>query len=364
MTIKDLQLMLFPGRYIQGPGALDLLPEVMARFGTRPFILATPSMLPVPVRLFGDDGLVAEFRGECTNAEVQRITDLAAGYEATALAAVGGGKTIDTCKIAADRLGLPVVAAPTIASTDAPCSSCAVVYTPDGAFDNVLYQRHNPDVVLVDTRIIAAAPLRFLVSGMGDALSTWFEAEACQQSGGSSECGGQRTATAMALARLCLDILLEKGLQAVLDLKDGRLTPEVEAIIEANTLLSGIGFESCGLAGAHAIHNGLTVLSGTHSRYHGEKVAFGIVATLQLRDPQSMSDRIFEFLLDLGLPVCFEDLGIPEITDQEILLAAEAACRPGSSLYHEPVPVTAEIVAGAMKAADAIGRKKKADRVF
>ena len=43
-------------------------------------------------------------------------------------------------------------------------------------------------------------------------------------------------------------------------------------VIEANTLLSGIGFESGGLAGAHAIHNGLTVLEECHHMYHGEKV--------------------------------------------------------------------------------------------
>ena len=36
----------------------------------------------------------------------------------------------------------------------------------------------HPDLVLVDSNIIAEAPVRFLASGMGDALATYFEAQA------------------------------------------------------------------------------------------------------------------------------------------------------------------------------------------
>jgi glycerol dehydrogenase len=42
-------------------------------------------------------------------------------------------------------------------------------------------------------------------------------------------------------------------------------TPAVENIIEANTFLSGVGFESGGIAGAHAIPNGFTAIEETHT---------------------------------------------------------------------------------------------------
>ena len=58
------------------------------------------------------------------------------------------------------------------------------------------------------------------------------------------------------------------------------MTPAVEAIVEANTLLSGLGFESGGLAGAHSVHNGFTVLEASHHKLHGQKVAFGTIAQL------------------------------------------------------------------------------------
>ena len=66
----------------------------------------------------------------------------------------------------------------------------------------------------------------------------------------------------LALAKLCYETLMTDGVKAKVALEKGALTPAVEHIIEANTLLSGIGFESSGLAAAHAIHNGLTLLPG------------------------------------------------------------------------------------------------------
>ena len=63
-------------------------------------------------------------------------------------------------------------------------------------------------MVLIDSTIIANAPVRFLVSGMGDAMATWFEAQAnaasnsgnyiCQEAG----CF-RRTRTAMKIAQFC-----------------------------------------------------------------------------------------------------------------------------------------------------------------
>ncbi len=83
------------------------------------------------------------------------------------------------------------------------------------------------------------------------------------------------TLSSLALARLCYDTLLEYGLQAKLAVEKKAVTLAVEAVVEANILLSGLGFESGGLAGAHAFHNGLTVLEASHAKLHGQKVAFG-----------------------------------------------------------------------------------------
>ena len=98
----------------------------------------------------------------------------------------------------------------------------------------------------MDTAIIAKAPVRLLISGMGDALSTYFEAQACFDAKAISMAGGASTLAAVTLARLCYETLLAEGYKAKLAVEAGVVTEAVERIIEANTYLSGIGFESSG----------------------------------------------------------------------------------------------------------------------
>lgn len=63
-----------------------------------------------------------------------------------------------------------------------------------------------------------------------------------------------------------------------------QVAPALERVVEAHTLLRGLGFESGGLAACHAIHNGLTQLHQTHGYWHGEKVAIGVLSSLFLTD--------------------------------------------------------------------------------
>jgi len=141
------------------------------------------------------------------------------------------------------------------------------------------------------------------------------------------------------------------------------VTPVLENIIEVNSLLSGLGFESGGLAGAHAIHDGLTILEGTHDFYHGEKVAFGTIAQLVLENaPTSELEEVLDFCLAVGLPVCLADIGVDSITDEELIAVAEKSCIPEESIHSMSFPITVESVAGAIKAADRIGANYKHTR--
>ena len=300
------------------------------------------------------------FRGECCEKELSRLSVIIAQTQADVLVGIGGGKTIDTAKIAADRARIAVIIVPTIASTDAPCSGCAVLYSEDGVFDSVLYQKTNPAAVLVDVGIIAAAPTRYLVAGMGDALSTWFEARSCERTQSVNECGGYATLAGLAIAKLCYETLLSHGLAAKLASERHLVTAAFDHIVEANTLLSGLGFESAGLATAHSIHNGLTALAETHAFYHGEKVAFGVLAGLQLAD--ATADEIatvYSFCEQVGLPTSLADIGLGNADRRYLMEAAEKACAPGQPIHHEAGVITPEKVLDAMLAADAFGNERK-----
>jgi glycerol dehydrogenase len=352
---------LFPGKYIQGAGALTELPSLIRLFGGNGVVVASGSSCR---RVLPESGLdldassisVEPFHGECCETELSRIAEIISSRAARVVVAMGGGKAIDTAKIAADREGLPVIVVPTIASTDAPCSGCAVIYSDRGVFESVAYQKLNPAAVLVDTAVIAKAPARFLVSGMGDALSTWFEARSCERTGSANECGGTGTMAGLCLARLCFDTLLAYGRTARVAVESKVVTPALERIVEANTLLSGIGFESGGLASAHAIHNGFTALEETHSSYHGEKVAFGVLAGLHLTDADPAElNQVYDFCEEVGLPTTLVSLGIDVKERSRLRLVAEKACDPGSSIRKEPGSITPEKVLDALLAADAVG---------
>lgn len=354
-----LQKALFPGKYIQGAGAIGQLPELIKLFGRQGMILASPTVFEKILPASGIDLKAERFNGECCKAELDRLAVVISENKVDVLVGMGGGKAIDTAKIAADRAGIPVIIVPTTASTDAPCSGCAVLYSEQGIFDSVYYQKSNPAAVLVDTAIIANAPVRFLVAGMGDALATWFEARSCHATRSVNCCGGLSTMTGLSLARLCYDTLLQYGLSAKIAAEQQIITPALERIVEANTLLSGIGFESGGLAAAHSIHNGLTALAETHALYHGEKVAFGLLAGLQLTDalPEE-SDTVYAFCEQVGLPTTLADLGLKECDRNRLLQVAEKACAPIESIHHEAGTVTPDKVLHAILAADAIGQRR------
>ncbi len=351
----------FPGKYIQGSGAINELEKLIRQFGSKAILLASPTaqtflpdkylQAPLSELLF-----THTFGGECSEHELKHIADRIGGEDADVMVGMGGGKTIDAAKIAADRAGIPVIIVPTIASTDAPCSGCAVTYSEGGVFDKVHYQRSNPAAVLVDMDIIAQAPVRFLVAGMGDALATWFEARACAATLSINECGGLSTTTGYHLAKLCYNILLDYGLQAKLDNEAGIVSPALNLIAEANILLSGIGFESGGLAAAHAIHNGLTALPETHSFYHGEKVAFGVLAGLFLMgSPEDELNEVFGFCKAVGLPFTLAAIGVSSANTDGLMQAAIKTVESGSSIHHEGPDITAEKVYKALLDADSFG---------
>ncbi|MGA1056808.1 MAG: glycerol dehydrogenase [Phycisphaerales bacterium] len=355
-----------PLRYTQGPDATQRLGAEIVGLGLSgpALVVTSPSprkrLEPVWKATLGDAAIpfqVHGFAGECTDAEIARIVHAARECRAALVIGAGGGKVLDAARAAAGELEVPFISCPTIASTDAPCSAVSAIYDEEGHFLRAHLLPRNPDLVLVDSRVIMQSPPRTLVAGMGDALSTMFEARACVRAGKPHFRGGSATRAAVAMAELCYRTLLEDGVAALADAKAGRLTPALEHIIEANTLLSGLGFESAGLAAAHGVHNGLTAAPGAHEFMHGEKVAFGTLALLMLEEsPGAMIDEVLGFCVSVGLPVTLAEIGCGDLSKEMLAKIAARATAPGEVTHNEPFPVTAAMVERAIVAADERGR--------
>jgi glycerol dehydrogenase len=355
-----------PTRYTQGKNATASLGAEMAGLG-----LGGPALVVAgrsAVRLlsgtwqetFAAAGIahgVHAFGGECSLAEIERVKASARRHGARVVVGAGGGKVLDTARAAAADLDLPVVNCPTVASSDAPCSALSVIYTDVGVFQEYRFYRKNPDLVLVDTQVIAQGPPRLLTAGMGDALATWFEAKTCVAGHVRNMRGGASTRSALALAELCYRTLLEDGAEALRGVRNRVVTPALERLVEANTLLSGLGFESSGLAAAHAVHNGLTAAPATHAYFHGEKVAYGLLVQLVLEgQPRAVVEEVLGFATEVGLPVTLAEIGLAELPGELLRQVAARATAKGETIHNEPFEVRPDMVADAVLAADAAGR--------
>jgi glycerol dehydrogenase len=364
-----LRTLLAPARYVQGRGAVERLGEQVAPLGATPLVVADDTVWSVVgdavTRSFAAAGLplVRDGFGTLATADaVERLTARVRATGADVAVAIGGGSVIDAVKAAADDAGVRCVVVPTVASTDGPCSAQAVLYADDGTLAGYRHLPRNPDLVLVDTQLVAGAPVRFLVAGIGDALSTWVEARAVARGGATTLAGGPPTATATALARLSWDLLHAHAPAAVAAVRERRVTDAVEQVVEAGVLLSGLGFESGGLAAAHAIHNGLTTVPQTRGLAHGAKVNLGTVTQLVLEGaPDDELHGLVRLTARLGLPTTLAEVGLP-VDDVDLLArVARAATAEGESIHAMPFAVDAADVVDALRSADGIARRVRAE---
>lgn len=336
-----------PGRYIQGEGELERLGEHVSDLGCTAFVVLDSGTDDRLGEVIGnafancadlDEPEFHVYDGPCTERAVIEMVEEARSLDSDVVVGIGGGKMLDIAKAVAFYAELPLCVCPTVASTDAPTSALSVLYREDGSFDRYLHLAENPNMVIVDSKVVAGAPLHMTVAGMGDALATYFEARSCAAARGVNELGGAPAPAALTIARSCFDTLMSCGVAARRDLKKGRMSDAVERVIECNVLLSGLGFESGGLALAHAVANGLTVLKGPRIM-HGEGVAFGLVVQLRLERAAEL-DRVLEFCRAVGLPTSLEELGLYDVSDADLVRVAIAACANDRNLANEPVKVT------------------------
>ncbi|MBF4460744.1 MULTISPECIES: glycerol dehydrogenase [unclassified Pseudoclavibacter] len=368
-TEIPIRTVLSPGRYVQGKGALARLGEFVAQIGSTPLLLADDFVWDLlgerlATSFTGGEAEVPRerFNGVASSGEIDRIVEVIKASGSDVIVAVGGGSTIDAAKAAGYLAGVRWVSVPTVASTDAPTSALAVIYTEAGEFEEYRFFPRNPDLVLIDSQLVADAPARFLVAGFGDALATWLEARATSRSNASTMAGGLPTQTGTALAKLSWDVLWENAAIALDAVEDGVVTPALERAIEANTLLSGLGFESGGLAAAHAIHNGLTAAPQTHGLQHGEKVNIGSIAQLILEGAPAEEIRDFiVFTTKLGLPTTLTEIGLSTDDKHELRLVAEAATVAGETIHNMPFAVSSDDVIAALTSLERLSRRIRAE---
>ena len=296
-----------------------------------------------------DVEVVREFyNGECSLAEISRVATLAKTLDADAIIGVGGGKVLDVVKAATHESATQSILIPTLASNCAPWTPLSVIYTEEGVMTHYDVYPMSVDLLLVEPRILVESPVSMLIAGIGDTLAKWYEADV--QIGGITN-PPVALKVAHYTARLCADEMFAHAEEAVSDAKEARVSGAfvkvIESIIMLGGMVGGYGDKYGRIAGAHSIHNGMTIAPESHKALHGDKVAYGILVQLILEGKESEVEKLLPFYKKLGLPVSLQELHISTKWIEEIAVQSTRLVESIHQLRSEPI--TANEVATAMR---------------
>jgi glycerol dehydrogenase-like iron-containing ADH family enzyme len=344
-----------PAKVIRGTQVLAAAVDDIARLGKRPLIIggktltAIEGFLKPVLNASSLQCSCACYTPDCSEASLLSLRAEAKKHSCDVIIGVGGGKALDTAKLIAYQLDVPVVTVPTSAATCAGWTALSNVYSDEGAFLYDVGLARCPDLLILDYDLVQTAPTRTLVAGVGDALAKWYEASV---SSGHSE--QTMIIAAVQQARVLRDILFQKSLQALKEPGGDAWREVVDASVLMAGVIGGLGGAQCRTVAAHAVHNGLTHICGRHS-IHGEKVAFGILVQLRLEEmvqgnqlASSARQQLLKFYAEIGLPRDLNDLGLGDVTLRQLLCAVEIALDPKSDIHRLPFKVSSEQLMAAM----------------
>lgn len=346
-----------PSQVIRGRGILAEAGQAIAGLGKRPLLVASDRTLALVQPLLQDaflaEGIQAtqvSYLPDCSESSLATMRAATKAHQADVIIGIGGGKALDAAKLLAHQCNLPIVTIPTSAATCAAWTALSNVYSDEGSFLYDVPLPHCPNLLLLDYDLIATAPSRTLVAGIGDAIAKWYEASV---SSGHS----QRTLIigAVQQARVLRDILFQKSIVALQNPGGEEWQEVVDATVLLAGVIGGLGGAQCRTVAAHAVHNGLTHLTTSHGTLHGEKVAYGILVQLRLEElvqgnqlATAARQQLLKFYAEIGLPQSLQDLGMTQTTIADLEHAADLACAKQSDIHHLPFPVDSMQLMAAM----------------
>lgn len=352
-------------KYVQGKNLLLHCADFIRRFGKKALIVTDSTVY----KIIGQDlqnylnknGFsveYSEFNGESSMEEINRIVKIAKEKNTEFIISLGGGKALDTGKGVAFKLSLPDVIAPTAASCDSACIPLSIIYTPQHEFVQYLNYPHHAELVLVDTQVCANAPTRTLLAGIGDAFASYYECLEVQKTHGFTLMNARQSQAGIGLVTRCNEILWKYAYQALEASKSNVVDTALDKVVEASVLLSGTGSENAGIAAAHSIYDGWSLLEGDPTKFrHGEEVVLGIMIQMMLDGtPTDRLNKFIKFFLTCGFPLTSKDFHLDKINHDDLYAFAKKATSPGETIENMPQrskKITPDMLLDALKGSDA-----------
>ncbi|EXJ23908.1 Glycerol dehydrogenase [Alkalibacterium sp. AK22] len=344
-----------PDQYICQPGALSYLDEKVAHF-KKPVIITGeqsyaaflkhyPGALTCPVLCYDRTA---------SNEDMARLAAMA--KDSDCVIGIGGGKALDTAKGTAELLGVQYVMVPTVLGTCAAYTPVSAVYHPDHTFKSVDYYTQAAFLCLLDLSLLVESPKAYLLGGIGDTLAKWYEAEGITQ-----HLDGPLPAmvsVGLQTAEVTRDILLSDSQEAIRSLEEQRITPAFERVVEAIIAVAGTvgGFagEYGRMAGAHAVHNGMSLVKETHTFEHGIKVAYGILVQLAAAGNTDEVRQLQSFYASCGFPHKLEAFGVHDGLNGKMKAIADFASSSNETFTLAVPDATPDIILESMHYLEAL----------
>ncbi|WP_115718531.1 iron-containing alcohol dehydrogenase family protein [Gallaecimonas mangrovi] len=357
--------------YSVGEDAYDNIAAITQRYGSKAVVIGGKTALlkaqdAIKKAVENSQLTLLDFvwyGGNATMENVDKLAAMAAVKDADMIFAVGGGRACDTIKVLGTKTDKPVFTFPTLASNCAACTSISVMYNPDGTFKDYAYQSQPPQHTFINTRIIAESPVELFWAGIGDALSKEYEVEYC--------CRGRTLShlpqLGLGIAKTCTAPLLKHGEKALEDCRQQRISPELEEVVLAIVMLTGIVSNCTVHLGAHVpsgetyyynsslahcVYYGSSLIPACESHLHGEIVAFGVLCLLKYDNNDAEFNRILAFNKALGLPTTLADIAL---TEADLTVIADKAATVIEWQY-APTPPSKEKFIAAIIETDRLGR--------
>jgi len=331
-------------RYISGSGILKGLPAYLSGFHNGAIITGTKSY-EVFQAYYGDSLPydVFQYDGSASDEDGRRLAESIGSVDV--IIGIGGGRVLDTAKLTAEILKCRLILIPTLISNCAPYAPVAAVYELDHAFKRVGAFTLASFITFVDWDFLLATPKEYFVAGIGDTIAKWYEIEGItRQLPESAKTASVRLG--IATAKEILEILKNDSTEALANLEQQVVTPAfgriADTIIALAGAVGGFAHKYGRVAGAHSIHNGLSLLPETNSVLHGYKVAYGILVQLSYTGELDEVAELLPLYKKIGLPFTLTALNLPAFNEEVLLPVAEFAAKKEESFVMIDAKVTAK----------------------
>lgn len=229
------------------------------------------------------------------------LTDKLKGRQFDAVVGIGGGRTIDTTKFAASRLGVPMVTVATSLANDGLASPTASL---DHEGLRPSYGVHIPLAVFVDLDFVESGPDWQTRAGIGETLSNLSAIADWELA--NRERGERIDGLAVSMARTGAEALINHPGDMT---DDGFMTVLAESLIMGGIAMSVAGTTRPVSGGCHEISHAIDILHPDISS-HGAQCGLGALFCTFLRGDERRFGQLIRVFGRHGLPRTPEELGL------------------------------------------------------